>query len=474
MSALVPILLAAGVLNQGAEPASYSGEEVFNLSSKSEEQTVPAGNLPDVPDSGTTLSNLRRTYWSYSIKNPGLNFVTYVIHFPAATAKKYWAAHADFTGDGLKDLVYRFDGVLKLARNVTSNADPHYAASVDLFSLGDFSMSEVSDGKLPFKLSFTVDLINSQDTATSSVDYVRLQDLNRDGRMDIVDARKPGDWIAYINNPAGGGDAIYWEKTEIPVGSLVNEWRSRVSVDDNGTGFTNGWIAGARLPLSWTLSGFEKAKAAGYAYWGWNVQNSCTHVSPLFPHEAARYSCAWERQPSADIYWDVSGSSRAYRIIDTRGIDSGNAPDLASAHWPHLGFRFVRGWAPKYLQADVHEPECRDLEPFGQDCEPDIFVAQAEAPWELGQGVVIPKPEGTDLTLVEQQLKSDRGRFMSCYEDGETFCQGLFYFQEIQDCYSWYGGRRKDLKPDDSHTCLVEDLSTRWRGYARGVRAIGQ
>ncbi|MFC6980056.1 hypothetical protein [Microbulbifer taiwanensis] len=444
----------------------------------SEELAVPIGQELEVEDSGVNFEDLRRSYWASATTGGDGNYYYHTVYFPPAVATEYWSAVVDMTGDGRRDLVFYRDGDLRLSENIGSVSEHEYADPVDLFGEGNFVLSEVGNGKLPLKLQISFDLIGSSGTAMSSVDYIGLQDVNRDGRTDVVDARNPGHWIIYLNRPSGGSALIYWEKIEAPVNYLVEEWRARVSVGDSGSGFENGWISGARFPLSWTLSGIEMAEARAYKFSGLSLD--CSYLSPLFPLEYPGQACAWERKPSKDVAWTVDGSPRSYKIIALRGVDDDAVLDVAGVEWSP-GFRFVRGWEPEELRIAVQEPECRDLEPFGQDCEPDVFVAPAKTPWNHYAGfhpgpgeVVLPKPESLNsdsLTQIEVELREEYDRYIGCFENGNLYCAAL-EIQAYQECYSWYGGRRGDLKPGDGYDCLVEDSSTRWRGYSRGIRPV--
>ncbi|WP_226865037.1 RHS repeat-associated core domain-containing protein [Microbulbifer taiwanensis] len=462
---------------------SFSDVEYVTVPAVGQQVTTADGVSPELPED----TDITRAYWSYSVEEthsttpPGLR---HRFSFPAATLEKSWTAFVDLTGDGLPDLVYRStdDGELKLARNRSTDSSLDFEESVNLFSEGNFDMSEVGGGKLPLNLRYTTDVAESDGLATSSVDYVRLQDLNGDGRLDLVDARTPGEWVAYINTPPShrqdtspefgpsGDYPIYWMKTRIPVDHLVEEWREKVRLDESNLTIDNGWISGDRFPLSWTLSGMELAQARAFDYFGWNLGNFCTDLDVLDPLSMPLASCAWERNTAADITWSLDQKSDSYVVIDTRDINGDSYPDLVSIDWPQ-GFQFVGGWTPKSLQKSIPDAECRALGLFGQDCEPDVFSASAEPPWEHYRSsvapVVLPKPQG-DSTLIEQQMSQSHSRFLDCYSDGAVECTG-FQLSAYGDCYSWYGGRRRDLKPTDGYNCYVEDLSVRWQGFTRGI-----
>lgn len=470
MSALIPILLSMGLFDKPEDPFYYA-KETIHLNYYGE-WVGGGGDEPYVPDTGATHADLQRAYWSYSTTDA--TPPRHRVYFKPATVEKYWRAIVDVTGDGRKDRVFRDpeDGILKLGQNFGSNSAPLYAEAVDLFGEGNFPMSEVGGGKLPFKMRFTADVIGAKGIVKASVDYVRLQDINGDGRPDILDARNPGKWIAYLNTPSSSGNPIYWAKTEIPVDHLVDEWRSRVSEGANPSGhrsdFANGWISGARFPLAWILSSERgRAEARGYEFWGWNVQNGCTGVSSLAPLEMARTSCAWARSHSRDIIWpldQLAGSDLVFDVVDANGD---GYVDLVSRDWPY-GFRAFRE-TPTNLEIPVVDPECRQ-----GVCEPGLFRAPAEKPSVHHNGlpnlVVLPKPESIypDLPAELQVVRNNYDKFAACYADGDVFCNPNppFTITTYADCYSWYGGLRWDLNPSsDPKNCLVEDISTRWQGH---------
>ncbi|MFC6635346.1 FG-GAP repeat domain-containing protein [Microbulbifer taiwanensis] len=472
MSALVSILLSVGIMGKEVQAVSYSGLESVNLPSRTVEQI--AAGPPSVADFGVEDDNLQRAHWS-NVTIFSSPFNKHRINFPAATVDKYWKAVADMDGDGRRDLIFKRDGKLKLGRNIGSNSRPEYLAPIDLFGEGDFSMGEVGDGSLPLKLTLSTEIIGSKGVGKSTVEYVRLQDLNGDGRLDIVDARSPGEWIAYMNMPSGhgtGGYPIYWEKLTLAVEQRVDEWRSRVSVGGHGGDFKNGWVSGARFPLSWTLSGtYRLAEAWGYAFWGWNVQNSCTAVTSLDPVQMSRTACAWERFPSSDLEWQLGSSTVFDLVFDLTDANGDGYVDLVSSRWPQ-GFQVI-GLTPADLENTVENPECRQ-----GICEPGLFRAEAGRPWEqdyLGL-VVLPKPESVleDLPAELQVVRNNYDKFATCFDDGEVYCNPVppFTIDAYENCYSWYGGFRRDLSPTHPSSCLVEDISTRWQGNIRAQQQL--
>jgi YD repeat-containing protein len=270
------------------------------------------------------------------------------IELPALTVTRTWSTFTDLTGDGRPDWVYRPTGTsrLKIAVNQSTQTAVHFAPPVDLFQAGNFEVDSVNNGTLPLHLTTTSDIWETRRAAAMTATWVKLLDMNGDGRLDIVDARHPAQnerkrWVVYLNTPPNlpahghhgeipgeyGPSAtapMFWMRTNVDVTNAQETLFANFQIGGQPAALeaSNGWPGGAdRLPLETIVSGGHVRASEGFVY----DPEDC--ILPFLG--AAEDECAWY---SVGTYVGPLGSDSVtlHRIQDANGD---GFPDLLFATW---------------------------------------------------------------------------------------------------------------------------------------------